>query len=327
MDDNSFTVHHLRFTVEVEKTIVLGAFKGSALRGAWQGHLRTLYCAQVENADPLHQAMCPVCFLLSRETGSGDDRRPYSFEPPLTPQTTFEPGERFSFGISLFGQAVQHLCYILLSVGQMGQSQGLGRRIHNGRRGTFHLLRIEETNSFGGQRRVLLEKGDAAALQTPAMPVTAGQVAAESERLAARLRANGSLLTIHFLTPTRIIQDKRLVHQPRFSPLFARLVDRVAALRCQFADGRLPPREEKHALLSLSDGVALVTDETRWWDVQGRSGRLRRSQPLGGYVGRAVYRCDDWEPLLPWLLWGQSTHVGKNAAKGTGWYEIERGEN
>jgi hypothetical protein len=71
---DSFTIYHLRFTAQVETTIELNAFKGSALRGAWQSHLRTLYCAQTDNRDPLHQAMCPVCFLLSRETGSGDDR-------------------------------------------------------------------------------------------------------------------------------------------------------------------------------------------------------------------------------------------------------------
>ncbi len=128
---DSFTIHHLRFTAQVETTIEMGAFKGSALRGAWQSHLRTLYCAQRNTRDdPLHQAMCPVCFLLSRETGSGDDRRPYAFMPPLTRQTTFEPGERFTFGISLFGQTIQFLPYLVLAVGQMGQAQGLGRPIH-----------------------------------------------------------------------------------------------------------------------------------------------------------------------------------------------------
>jgi hypothetical protein len=320
--DDAFTIHHLRFTAEVETTIVMDAFKGSALRGAWQSHLRTLYCAQNEDADPLHQAMCPVCFLLSRETGSGDDRRPYAFEPPLTPQTTFAPGERFSFGISLFGQTVQFLPYLVLAVGQMGHSQGLGHPVHGRWRGTFRLVSIEEVNPLSGQRGVLLEEGGTM-VQMPAMPVTPEQVAGESERLAASLAANGSLLAIIFLTPTRIIEDGRLVHQPHFAPLFTRLVERITALRSQFAGGRPLTREEKHALLALADQVTLVADETHWWDIQGRSTRLDRQQPLGGYVGRAVYHCADWRPLLPWLLWGQSTHVGKNVVKGAGWYMIE----
>jgi len=39
----TFTVHHLRFTVEVETTIELDRFKGSALRGAWQSTMRWPY--------------------------------------------------------------------------------------------------------------------------------------------------------------------------------------------------------------------------------------------------------------------------------------------
>jgi len=319
---DTFTIHHLRFICEAETAIEMDAFKGSALRGAWQSHLRTLYCAQTDNADPLHQALCPVCFLLSRETGSGDDRRPYAFEPPLSTQTRLEPGERFEFGISLFGDTVRFLPYLVLAVGQMGQHQGLGRFIHAGKRGTFRLVAIEEHNPLSGVRRTLLEPGGCT-VQMPVLPVTLDHVTESACRLTSELRANGNCLTIHFLTPTRIIADKHLVHQPEFSPFFARLLERVTALWCQFAGGQPLSREEKHALLSRADAVELVVDHTEWWDVQGRSTRLGRRQPLGGYIGRATYHTDAWELLLPWLLWGQSTQVGKNVVKGAGWYRIE----
>jgi hypothetical protein len=375
---DSFTIHHLRFTVEVQTTIVMDAFKGSALRGAWQSHLRTLYCAQTDNRDPLHQAMCPVCFLLSRETGGGDDRRPYAFVPPLTPQTSFEPGERFSFGISLFGQTVQFLPYLVLAVGQMGQAQGLGRPVHaltpnppglsprtgspyqgegrrpSLRRGTFRLASIEEVNPFSGQRRTLLEEGGSM-VHMPTLAVSNQQIADSSQRLAQKLEENGGRLVVEFLTPTRIVHREELAHRPAFSPLFARLLDRVSALRHQFAahpmgtaqypqgaeypqgaqypqgaeypQGNEAPllRQEKARLLSIADRVQLVADETRWWDIKGRSARLGREQPLGGFVGRAVYQAESlevWRPLLPWLLWGQSTQVGKNVVKGCGWYEV-----
>jgi len=333
---DTFTVHHLRFTAEVETTIVMDAFKGSALRGAWQSHLRTLYCAQRDAADdPLHQAMCPVCFLLSRETGGGDDRRPYAFVPPLTRQTEFQPGERFTFGISLFGETIQFLPYLVLAVGQMGQLQGLGKPVHpptadrrpnpvhrppRRRRGTFRLVSIEETNPLSGQQRTLLEEGGST-VQMPVLAVSSQQIAESSDRLAEALAANGYRLTVDFLTPTRIVHRKRLMHRPHFSPLFARLLDRVSALRSQFADRPPLPREEKARLLAIADRVTLVADETDWWDVKGRSTRLGRSQPLGGFVGRAVYQADSlevWRPLLPWLLWGQSTQVGKNVVKGCG---------
>lgn len=343
----TFTIHHLRFTAEVETTIVLDAFKGSALRGAWQSHLRSLYCAETNNTDPLHQAMCPVCFLLSRETGSGDDRRPYAFRPPLTPQATFQPGERFTFDISLFGQTIQFLPYLVLAVGQMGQDQGLGKPIHpaadeppptpsrrnRGRparshRGRFRLVRIEEIHPPTGQVRTLLAEGETM-VQMPVLAVSSNDLTRSSQQLGQLLQVNGGKLALEFLTPTRIVSDGKLVHQPRFAPLFARLLDRVSALRSQFATEPTLGREEKARLLSLADQVRLVVDGTRWWDVAGHSSRLERPQRLGGFVGRVEYQADNldiWLPLLPWLLWGQSTQVGKNVVKGCGWYQLANGE-
>jgi hypothetical protein len=35
-----------------------------------------------------------------------------------------------------------------------------------------------------------------------------------------------------------------------------------------------------------------------------------------------VLQADDWSPFWPWLVWGQFVHVGKDAVKGNGWYEI-----
>jgi hypothetical protein len=333
MTTTPFTVHHLRFTVQAETTIELDAFKGSALRGAWVSHLRTLYCAQRDAADPLHQAMCPVCFLLSRESGQGDDRRPYTFVPPLTPQTVFQPGETLAFGMRIFGSSVQFLPYLVLAVNQMGRQQGLGRAIHPPRergerawqRGTFNLVAITEHNPLTGEERQLLEPGGSH-VQMPALPVTAAQVARAADEMARRLAAGGEL-TLHFLTPTRIVRDRELVHRPLFAPLMARLIDRVAALRSQYAAEPTLDWNEKARLLALADRVALVHDDTRWWDVHGHSSRLEREQPLGGYVGRAVYRAADgdiWSALLPWLLWGECTQVGKNTVKGCGVIEVAR---
>jgi hypothetical protein len=351
----TFTVHHLRFTVQVETTIQMDRFKGSALRGSWQSHLRTLYCAQAGDADPLHQAMCPVCFLLSRDTRSGEDRRPYAFVPPITDQTTFQPGERFTFGISLFGQSVQLLPYLVLAVNQMGQQQGLGRAIHpptqdttlrntqyamrpshnfdrgegrqrRWRRGTFRLVGIDERNPLTGQARTLLAEGGAM-VHMPSLPVTQAQVEQVSRRLAGQLADSGTRLVIEFLTPTRIVHDQRLIHQPLLAPLLARLLDRLSALRAQYASEAPLPQPEKARLLALADRVQLAADETRWWDVRGHSTRLEREQALGGLVGRATYQAENadvWRVLLPWLLWGQCVQVGKNVVKGCGVIVVSR---
>ncbi|MGQ9667689.1 MAG: CRISPR system precrRNA processing endoribonuclease RAMP protein Cas6 [Anaerolineae bacterium] len=318
-----FKVYRFVFVNRVTTTIKMDEFKGSALRGAWQAHLRTLYCAQKDSTDPLHQSICPVCFMLSRESHPSDNRRPYAFEPPLTRQTTFEPGETFTFGLSIFGSAIQFLPYIILAIQQMGREQGIGHPHHKGgRRGTFELHSIDELAPFSSIQYHLYQAGHPV-LTPPSHPVTNQEITARVRELLAQLSTTGNQISLHFLTPTRIIHQEKLSHHPAFVPLFARILDRVSMLAHQFSSAEPLPLQGKGELLNAAQNAHLVADHTTWWDVKGYSSRLGRSQPIGGFIGQAVYYCDDWSPLLPWLLWGTQAHVGKNAVKGNGWYQLE----
>jgi hypothetical protein len=75
-------------------------------------------------------------------------------------------------------------------------------------------------------------------------------------------------------------------------------------------------------LHALADQVRLVDAQTRRLDLWHWSGRTQRKTPIGGLVGTAVYRSQDWRPLLPWLIFGQATQVGKSAVRGNGAFEI-----
>ncbi len=140
--------------------------------------------------------------------------------------------------------------------------------------------------------------------------------------------ANGGVgeVGVEFLTPMRIVSGGRLVRRPLFGPLFARLFDRLGALSRHYAAGALALDDAKAELLALAERVQLVGGAARWDDSRSYSGRLKRATPMGGFVGRAVYQAplEVWRPLLPYLLWGQSTHVGKNATKGGGWYKMSK---
>lgn len=319
------TVHQLHFTVQAETTIQLDTFKGSALRGAWQTHLRSLYCAEWDNHDPLHQNLCPVCYLLSRETGTGNIRRPYSFIPPIIAPNTFNPGERFSFAVNIFGDAERFIPYIVLAVGQMGQHQGLGKKIHRAKsaargkaqweRGKFKLATISAVNPIIGEKQTVLAEGDSM-VQMPAIPVTHAQIIARAETA---IPADGRI-TLDFLTPTRIIHHKKLAHHPEFAPLFSRILSRVTAIGQQYADDNPIDKNDYDALISRAQTVQLQDDKTRWWDVAGHSTRLHREQKMGGFIGTATYFADaeTWRVLLPWVLWGSVIQVGKNAVKGEG---------
>jgi len=337
---SEFTAHHLRFILKAETPLELPLYKGSALRGALFSALKAHYCPAPSAPDPLHSTLCPVCWLMAREDPHAergkDVPRPYTIKPPLRPWTRLEPGEEFAFGITLFAQAIGLFPYLLLAVPEMGR-MGIGQRLpENGfRRGEFSLQRAETVNLLTGETQTIFQAGSTV-VRAPEQPVTPAQVQEAADYLAARLRENGGLLTITFLTPTRIIYSERLVHRPFFSPLFQRLLERLEALMRAYGGGAPPDAragatheaplramDELPLLLPLADRVRLVEDETRWVEVKSYSRRQDRTTPVSGFVGRATFQAAEWDGLLPPLVWGQVTHVGKNAVKGDGWYRLD----
>ncbi len=322
---SEFTAHHLRFILKAETALEMPPLKGSALRGALFSALKAHYCPAPTAPDPLHSTICPVCWLMAREDPQAergkDVPRPYTLKPPLRPWTRLEPGEEFAFGITLFAQAIGLFPYLILAVPEMGRI-GIGQRLpENGyRRGQFSLQRAESVNLLTGETQTLFQAGSTT-IRAPGQAVTPTHVQEATDYLAGKLRENGGILTITFLTPTRIIYSERLVHRPFFSPLFHRLLERLEALM-QAYGGETPPYV-KDQLLPLADRVRLVEDDTRWVEVKSYSRRQDRTTPVSGFVGRATFQAAEWEPLLPPLIWGQVTHVGKNAVKGDGWYRLD----
>lgn len=330
------SIHHLWCTVEAVTPIWLPAESGPALRGALIGALRQHYCPDAtfrpagarieENAE--HRAMCPVCWLIAEEDARGERGRniprPYTIEPPLRAGGRIDPGDRFSFGVSLIGKAVNLFPYLVLALPEMGRA-GVGSYDPRQRgRGRFVLRSVFAVNPLSGARQPLLGEGMQVSL--PAVPVQPDEVARAADALASRAREAGNLLGIRFQTPTRIVSDQRLVGRPSFGPFFQRLTERVESLtRYYGSPGVDAPGLAPTELLALADAVEVVEDHTRWVEVTSGSKRLGRATPVSGYEGRVVYRAADWTPLLPGLLWGQSVHVGKNAVKGDGWFSVEGG--
>lgn len=319
--------HRIRIEARAETPLTLGPQPGQQLRGALFGILRRHYCAAPTDPDPGHSAVCPVCWLLAREDDSWwrghTPVRPYAIDPPspsydeIPQRIHYEPGEILSFGITLFGQAVNLFPYLVVALPPMGQT-GLGHRQDalNGRRGRFALQQITEDNTFTGQKEILFSMGEQM-VRAPSLAITTEDVIRAAQAMADDV---GDELTLRFLTPTRIIRQGQLTHRPLFRPLFGRLVDRIEGLAREYGDAsEIDPKPA----LAAAERVELVRDETRWIDLTSHSTRTGRTTPAGGFIGQATYRSDDWPVLLPWLLWGAITHVGKNAVKGEGWYDFD----
>jgi hypothetical protein len=353
----NFVAHRLRLVAEAQSTIELNEHQGSAIRGSLFHALRNRFCMNREAGEcaacPL-AASCPVATLVSTlkpESGRGRDvPRPYTIQPPIGSESAnqriggsagqpvelpdgrmvfrYAPGERFEFGLTLYAQALQLFPYIVLAVAEF-ERDGLGRKVQQAdgrwRRGRLAIQEVWAENPLTGERQPVLKAGDQL-VQVPDVPITHRQVG--GLRIAdcgLRMADGASRITLHFLTPTRIIQQGRLLKPGRFAfqPFFQRLMERLEALSRDFSD--TPLRfDDPRGLIEAAGRVGVVENRLAWEELRSYSTRRQAESPTSGLVGCVVLQADDWSPFWPWLVWGQFTHVGKDAVKGNGWYEVRR---
>ncbi|MBI2863669.1 MAG: CRISPR system precrRNA processing endoribonuclease RAMP protein Cas6 [Chloroflexi bacterium] len=329
---STLTVHLLRFEVRAIDPILLNEHKGSALRGALFNALRGRFCHNREVASchpcPLH-ATCPICTLVATVDEGGqrgaDPPRPFVIDPPLDQKTYYQPGDTLEFGLTLFGDGLKLFPYVVVAFQEAG-NQGTGKRVASGnarpQRGRFAIEKIEAVNPLTGERQPVKTKGDDL-IRLPNVPLTFSRVEGGGWRVeGAPSTLSPQTLTLRFLTPVRLIDNGRLVRPLRFRPLVQRLFERLTGLMAYYAGAQL--EEDFAGLLALAEEVPVVEDRMRWVELDSYSARQHRATPMGGLVGEISF-AGELGPFLPYLIWGQFTHVGKDATKGNGWYRVEGG--
>jgi hypothetical protein len=129
-------------------------------------------------------------------------------------------------------------------------------------------------------------------------------------------------LSVRYLSPVRIRENRVLVTLPEFSAVLRQLVRRLRMLSVVHGAEEWP-REEYGPLLDLAEMVRLDHHETT---CAGYTRRSRRSgeDEVEGFVGQAWYSgSHDLRPLLPLLWLGQWLHIGKECVMGNGRYALE----
>lgn len=320
----TLTTTHLWFTVKAVTALELDAYSGAALRGGFFNAIWSRFCtnksAPVCSQCPLHET-CPVSALVAplreNDTEGQDIPRPYVIVPPLEGAKSYRPGEHFSFGMTLIGDIIQLLPYIMLSISQL-EAEGLGHRLpeNAGRRGRFQVERVEVYHPWSKQRQTIYEEGSPR-VNTPVVSVHIEECLRRAEHL------NQEQLTLHFITPLRLVERGHLVQQAALVPLVQRLLVRYLALECHYGTADLPfTKEERDTVRQQAEGIVCTTDRTQWQELSSYSNRQKRSTPIGGLLGRATFS-GNLAPLLPLLVVGELIHVGKDTVKGNGWYHIE----
>lgn len=319
----SLTTHHLYIIARVSTPLELDEQSGSALRRAISEALWGRFCANKDApkcAECVLVRVCPVATLVApmregEQQGDEQSPRPYVVRPPHGHVQHYDPGETLQFGLGLFGPATDLFPFLLIAVDNLERG-GLGRKleVNQGQRGTVQVEQIVAVHPLTEQTRVLYQRGSPL-VQIPGLPVQPAQVAAYAAGLPP------DRLTIHFKTPLRLVHHQRLVKQIALQPLLQQLIMRLDAL-CQIY-GSGPLELDVPRLLELAKRVSVVDDRTCWVDVINQSFLQHRRISTGGLIGRATF-VGDLTELRTLLVWGSLLHVGQNAVKGGGWYEIER---
>lgn len=309
--------HILRFKCEALTEIATPPFKGSMIRGALFSALRRDFCLDPQAlgcSDCRVRQACPVCSLLAtmdEDSPRGVEvARPCTIEPPLEGQTLYRPGDRFSFGVTLFGDAADLLPYVIVGARRIGDL-GVGNRYRAP--GRFVLRRVEAVEPIRNESQEMYRHGESL-VRRPEVVVTHEVVTSSCQRLSALSRA-----TLELLTPMRLVANGVLVKRLTFPIFVRRLLRRLTDLT-RTATGSHPGFDHED-LLQRAEAVRVAEDRTRWVDVPSYSSRQGRFTPIGGLLGEVTFE-GELKPFAPWLLWGSITHVGKDATKGGGWYRL-----
>lgn len=312
-----------RVTLEAQDELSLPDYWGSTIRGGFGHVFRRIACpAPRDEPCPIpHQCPYHLIFETSPPPESPALRnleeipRPFVIAPPPPVSARGEPGRtmggrhppgsELAFDLTLIGRAIDFFPYFVVTFRELGL-EGLGRG-----RGHFKLTRIEAIDPLTQQAHPAYLAEDQLV-----RPVVARVSLASCRERAPDLDGR---LTLRFLTPTRIKHNGNFIEHPEFHAVFRALLRRLSSLALFHCGVRLDV--DYRGLIAQAESVRLVEDRSRRLDFERYSSRQRQRMDLSGLVGEAAYE-GDLSTFAPYLLFGQWTHVGKNATFGLGRYEL-----
>jgi hypothetical protein len=292
------TVSLLRVTYRVlDRPIHFKRFSGPMLRGAFG-------CALQDVAPEVYQ----VFFKdppQTTEAGAGRqlfNPRPYLIKPIESEATRIGPGQSFTFHIGLIGD---------------------GRLAHAAV--TAACRRMAE-NGFGPDRSpVVLEKAEwlSASGEVSGEYPAMAPLAVAHDQIRQRIEGLGSAdsVSLHLLTPLRVVRHNRLLHPPQLTDIALALTHRLHALARQFCGAAEDPGLAER-IIAHAESAGLVEINTRLLAQAHKSMNQKRPVLLEGVVGRLRFERVD-PALLPYLVWGEILHIGKNPPYGMGLYRLE----
>lgn len=298
----------LRLDLVAENPIPFGANPGSAFRSVFGLALKRVSCP-----DPAH--ICSVCrhdpsclYSFAFETPArmvvAGGRKATHWPHPLVMRIDTHgrdivpPGSQFSLELILLGVAQGGLDGFLDAVAEAG-ALGIGRS-----RGRFRVQEARLLDHLG--RRIPVEATGASHRSCyidpcrPFIPSAAG---------------SATTLSLHLLTPLRLLEGKRPVRRLAFPILIRAILRRYVDLIQAYGNESITWRFDE--ILRAADEVVLVESATSFQEARRYSSRQRADIPIGGLTGVATFE-GRLGAFCGLLRTAELLHIGKGTILGHG---------
>ncbi|RKX59699.1 MAG: CRISPR-associated protein Cas6 [Thermodesulfobacteriota bacterium] len=293
----------LRLTCEPEDELYLPLFKGSSFRGVLGRTLKNALCV-LKTYQECRQ--CPIylkCYYAYIFETIPDPKKiapfnlhkypsiphPFVIEPPEEKKTLYKKGETFSLKIILIGKAVAYEPHFILAMRLAGE-HGIGK----------------------GNRRFVITDYFSTGILNQSITFDLSTQKSNNNKL--------SKITFEFVTPLRLVYQKKLVKILEFHHIIRALLRRISILYYFHVSEDMPPIPAKE-LINLSENIKTLQYDLKWFDWERYSYRQNRRMILGGLVGQIVFE-GNLSPFHDLIKAGEIFHCGKNTSFGLGKYKF-----
>ena len=325
----NFRFARYRFTYTVQEPLKMPQHKGNVFRGRFGYMLRHITC--VGDAEQCEtQCQFPERCVYSKcfETPVPEDSpmlrgqpyapHPFVLEPPRTGKSDFAPGDTFSCDLTLIGDAINLLPWMVFTFDQIGK-QRIGLR---DKRGQCQLDKVESLsarciNPKTGDESPYYKRSQTIYSAESEMLMDDGLILQLDDVMRAEPQATNTI-ELEFLTPTSIKVDGKWTGMLTFEHLVRNLLRRIRFLS-YFHCGEDLDVDAR----GLIEASTAVTHESRlrWLRKDRYSYRTEKSVPMGGFIGKIRFS-GELQPFLPFIYLGEYLHIGHHTAFGFGQYRL-----
>lgn len=319
----TITYRKYRLSIVALEPISLPVYKGSTFRGGFGNVFRKILCAlkKRECDDCILKTSCVYAYVFETLPQNDTDLmnmgkyqripHPFIIEPPGESTREYGAGTRVDFGLCLVGRATELLPYFILAFEELGRT-GLGKG-----RGKYALANVA-TIVNGSEQTVYCSDKKTVTQAAPEQMVLPDHL--DNVRLLEASDEDLQSITLNFLTPARVIYQRRLVETLDFHVLIRQLLRRLQSLQ-YFHCGKETAKWDHRQIIAEAENVKTARSALAWRDWERYSTRQRTRMKMGGLVGEISYE-GHIRSFLPFLKAGEVFHVGKGTSFGLGKYVI-----